>query len=443
MWKFFLVTAALTVQVTTVSLAQTREEKVKQDRDHVESTGYWIYNDLEQGFITAKESNKPLLVVLRCIPCEECVKLDEQLMEQDQNLKPLMDKFVRVRLISTNGLDLSLFQYDYDQSFAVFMLNPDRTVYGRFGTRSHRTMWTEDVSITGLRKAIEGALELHKNYETTKDSLAGKQGTKPLVASPEKFPLLAGKYNSRINDKQNIVKSCIHCHQIGDAQRDYYLRDQKPLPNQILFSYPHPKILGLILDPQEKATVQDVTADSIAAQAGFKAGDQVLSLEGQPLLSIADVQWVLQHAKETDQLVASVNRGGQELDLTMSLPKDWRRKDDLSWRVSSWPLRRMVLGGAVLEEATREERKQIGLTMASPDMALRIKHLGQYGAHAAAKKAGFQKGDLILSYNGRKDLKRETDLLAYGVNELKPGESVPVTVLRERKRLGLFLPRQE
>ena len=443
MWKFFLVTAALTVQVTTVSLAQTREEKVKQDRDHVESTGYWIYNDLEQGFKTAKESNKPLLVVLRCIPCEECVKLDEQLMEQDQNLKPLMDQFVRVRLISTNGLDLSLFQYDYDQSFAVFMLNPDRTVYGRFGTRSHRTMWTEDVSITGLRKAIEGALELHKNYETTKDSLAGKQGTKPLVASPEKFPLLAGKYKSRINQKQNIVKSCIHCHQIGDAQRDYYLRDQKPLPDHILFSYPHPKILGLILDPQEKATVQDVTADSIAAQAGFKAGDQILSLEGQPLLSIADVQWVLQHAKETDQLVASVNRGGQELDLTMSLPKDWRRKDDLSWRVSSWPLRRMVLGGAVLEEATREERKQIGLTMASPDMALRIKHLGQYGAHAAAKKAGFQKGDLILSYNGRKDLKRETDLLAYGVNELKPGESVPVTVLRERKRLGLFLPRQE
>ncbi|WP_417384631.1 Trx7/PDZ domain-containing (seleno)protein [Gimesia sp.] len=443
MWKCFLVTAALLVQFTTESHAQTREEKVKQDRAHVESTGYWIYNDLEQGFQAAKESNKPLLVVLRCIPCEECVKLDEQLMEQDQNLKPLMDQFVRVRLISTNGLDLSLFQYDYDQSFAVFMLNPDRTIYGRFGTRSHRTMWTEDVSITGLRKAIAGALELHQNYATTKASLKGKQGTKPLVTSPEKFPLLAGKYNSRINEKQNIVKSCIHCHQIGDAQRDYYLRDHRPLPDQILFSYPHPKILGLILDPQEKATVQEVTDDSIAARAGFKPGDQIISLEGQPLLSIADVQWVLQHAKETDQLAARVNRGGQELDLTVSLPKDWRRKDDLSWRVSSWPLRRMVLGGAVLEEATREERKQIGLTMAAPDMTLRIKHLGQYGAHAAAKKAGFRKGDLILSYNGRKDLKRETDLLAYGVNELKPGESVPVTVLRDGKRLGLFLPRQD
>ena len=102
-----------------------------------------------------------------------------------------------------------------------------------------------------------------------------------------------------------------------------------------------------------------------------------------------------------------------------------------------------MLGGAVLEEATREERKQIGLTMASPDMTLRIKHLGQYGAHAAAKKAGFRKGDLILSYNGRKDLKRETDLLAYGVNELKPGESVPVTVLRDGKQLEMYLPRQE
>ena len=65
---------------------------------------------------------------------------------------------LRVRLISANGLDLSLFQFDTDQSFAVFLLNADGTIYGRFGTRSDQTLWTDDVSIEGLGKALEGAL---------------------------------------------------------------------------------------------------------------------------------------------------------------------------------------------------------------------------------------------------------------------------------------------
>ncbi|QDT99724.1 Trx7/PDZ domain-containing (seleno)protein [Gimesia aquarii] len=428
---------------TSFSFAQTREEKVRQDREKVESSGYWIYNDLQKGFEQARQTKKPMLIVLRCIPCEECVKLDEDLMEKDEHLKPLMDQFVRVRLISTNGLDLSLFQYDYDQSFAVFMLNADRTVYGRFGTRSHHTLWAEDVSIEALNKAMQGALNLHADYTAIKASLKGKQGKQPDVASPEQYPLLAGKYRSTINKKKNVVKSCIHCHQIGDAQRDFFLRNQKSIPERILFQYPHPKILGLILDPKEKAVVKEIIADSIATQSGFQKGDQILTLEGQPMLSIADVQWVLHHAQPQDRLTAEIDRKGQKRDLTLSLPTGWKRKDDLSWRVSSWPLRRMVLGGAVLEELTPDERKEVGLPPDGKSMALRIRHLGQYGLHATAKRAGFQKGDIIISFNGKNDLYRETDILAYGVNELKPGQKFDVTVLRGKKRIDLPLPRQK
>tara|TARA_R110002111_G_scaffold262613_1_gene339506 strand:+ start:107048 stop:108376 length:1329 start_codon:yes stop_codon:yes gene_type:complete len=442
MLRNFCVCVFLLLTTTSFTDAQTREEKVRQDREKVEAGGYWIYNDLQQGFAQAEKTKQPLLVVLRCIPCEECVKLDEELMEKDPQLKPLMDQFVRVRLISTNGLDLSLFQYDYDQSFAVFMLNADRTIYGRFGTRSHHTLWSEDVSIEALAKAMQGALELHSKFDVIKASLTGKQGTKPDVPSPEQYPLLAGKYRSTINQKKEVVKSCIHCHQIGDAQRDFYLRDQKALPEQILFQYPHPKILGLILDPQEKAVVKEVHKNSIAAQAGFQPGDQILTLAGQPLLSIADVQWVLHHARETDQLTAVIDRSGKQLEFTMTLPEGWKRSDDLSWRVSSWPLRRMVLGGAVLEETTAEQRKAAGLPEETA-MALRIRHLGQYGPHAAAKQAGFQTGDLIISFNGRNDLSRETDLLAYGVNELKPGQTVEVTVVRDKKPLQIKMPQQK
>ena len=439
--RIFLFTF-LILTTTSISQAQTREEKVTQDRERVQSTGYWIYNDLQQGFAQAEATKKPILVVLRCIPCEECVKLDEDLMEKDQLLKPLMDQFVRVRLISTNGLDLSLFQYDYDQSFAVFLLNADRTIYGRFGTRSHHTLWSEDVSIEALAKAMQAALKLHSHYDTVKASLKDKTGKRPDVPSPEKYPLLAGKYRSKINEKKEIVKSCIHCHQIGDAQRDLYLRNQKPIPEQVLFQYPHPKILGLILDPKQTAVVKTVQADSIAEQSGLEKGDQILSMEGQPLLSIADVQWVLHHADDQDKLSTVIDRKGKQLDLTISLPAGWKRKDDLSWRVSSWPMRRMVLGGAVLEESTDAQRKAAGI-LNDQSMALRIRRLGQYGAHAAAKKAGFKTGDLIISFNGRNDLYRETDILAYGVNALQPGQSAEVTVVRGKKQIPLKLPRQK
>src|SRR5881227_2595597 len=142
--SFCLLAACLAA--ASVASAQTREEKVRSDKAKVEADGFWIYNDLAKGYAEAKKTGQPLLVVLRCIPCEQCVKLDDDLVEKDKRLRPLLEKFVRVRVISANGLDLSLFQFDTDQSFAVFMLNADGTIYGRFGTRSDQTHWANDVS---------------------------------------------------------------------------------------------------------------------------------------------------------------------------------------------------------------------------------------------------------------------------------------------------------
>ena len=107
---------------------KTREQQVREDRAKVEAEGFWIYNDLDKAFVEAKRTGKPLLVVLRCIPCHECVKLDDELVDQDPVIRPLLDKFICVRQVSTNGLDLDTFQFDTDQSFAVFMLNGDGTI---------------------------------------------------------------------------------------------------------------------------------------------------------------------------------------------------------------------------------------------------------------------------------------------------------------------------
>ena len=41
------------------------DREVAEDQEAVKSTGFWIYNDLDQGFTEAKKTGKPLLVVFR------------------------------------------------------------------------------------------------------------------------------------------------------------------------------------------------------------------------------------------------------------------------------------------------------------------------------------------------------------------------------------------
>ena len=425
--------------IVAAASAQTREQKVRADKAKVEAAGFWIYNDLPQAFAEAKKTGKPLVVALRCIPCEQCVKLDDDLVDQDERLQAALEKFVRVRVVSANGLDLSLFQFDTDQSFAAFMLNADGTIYGRYGTRSDHSHWADDVSVEGLAKALEGALELHAAYPENKASLAAKRGPAPEFAAPENYPTLKGKYGSELDYEGNVVQSCIHCHQIGDAHRRLVREKNVALPDEVLFPYPHPKSIGLILDPKERASVLRVEPDSLAAKAGFEAGDQIASLAGQPMLSMADVQWVLHHVPaDGGEVPAIATRGGKQVQRTLKLPANWRQQDDISWRASSWELRRTGLGGLLLKNVSPELRAARKLP--AEGLALRVEHVGQYAPHNRAQQAGFRKEDVLIEFDGRTDLVRETDLLRYTLNEKKPGERVPVTVLREGKKLELTLP---
>jgi serine protease Do len=436
--------ACLTILLTTGALfAQpTREEKVRADRKKFAADPLWVYNDLPKAFAQAKKSGKPLLVVFRCIPCEACVKLDDDLVNEDPRVRPLLEKFTCVRVVSTNGLDLSLFQFDSDQSFAAFLLNADGTVYGRYGTRSHRTSWSDDVSIDGLAKALQGALELHRHYPANKAELAAKRGPAPEFATPEQYPPLRARYGPKINYEGQVVPGCIHCHQVAEAQRQVYADRKQRLPERLLFPYPHPKAIGLILDPREKATVLRVDKDSLADQAGFQAGDVIVRLEGQPLLSIADVQWVLHRAAPAGaDLKALVQRGSGSVNLTLKLPAGWRHLDDLSWRASTWALRAKAQGGMLLKPLTADERKQAGLGGAT--MALRVEWPGGgSGPHGAATRAGVRKGDIVVAFDGRDDFRRETDVIVHALTNRQPGDLVEVILHRNGKTTKLKLPIQ-
>jgi thioredoxin-related protein len=414
-------------------LAQDRDTKVRNDRQTFKDSAEWVYNDLAEGVRAARETGKPLMVVFRCIPCEACKQFDEDVARRDPIVRDLLDQFVCVRIVQGNTMDLTRFQHDFDQSFAAYMMDADLTIYARYGTRSARPEF-EDVSLDGLRKTMEAALQMHEKADAnTKASLAGKQVRQTKYKTPVDYPSLAGRYGSTLDYEGKVAQSCLHCHQVREAERLVYRTAGEPIPDAALFPYPDPDVLGLKMDAKGRATVERVAPGSSAERDGLKPGDEIVTLAGQPMLSIADVQWVLHNAPASGTLDATVRRrDGTTVNVPMTLPEGWRGRGDLSWRATTWDLRRMGLGGLWLEELTDEERDERKLPGGS--MALRVRHVGEYGEHAVALRAGFKKDDVVVAFDDRKGRMSESELLAYTVQQRRPGDEATVEVLRDGDR---------
>jgi serine protease Do len=418
--------------------AQDRDTKVRNDRKTFEASKGWIYNDLAEGIRVARGNHKPLMVVFRCVPCEACQKFDDEVARRDPIIRDLLDEFVCVRIIQANSMDLAHFQFDFDLSFAIFFMDPDLTIYGRYGTRSDR-LESEDLSLEGLRKAMIEALRMHRNAAAIKPSLAGKQVKPSRFKTPRSYPSLAGGYKAELDYSGSVARSCIHCHQIRDAERQVYRSAGEQFPDGVLYPYPDPEVVGLRMDCEEMAKIARVVPGSSAARDGFKPGDEIVSLDGQPLLSIADIQWILHNAPATAKLPASVRRDGKTMSLTLRLNDGWRR-GNISWRPTTWALRQMGLGGMQIENLKDEDRR---LAKISPNrMALKIDHVGEYGEHAIAKRAGLQRSDIIVSFDGKDSRMTESELLDYTLRQKHRGDLVEVVVVRggARKTLSFALP---
>jgi S1-C subfamily serine protease len=102
----------------------------------------------------------------------------------------------------------------------------------------------------------------------------------------------------------------------------------------------------------------------------------------------------------------------------------------------------MALGGMALEPVNLAE-VPVAKRPLFPK-GVQVKMVGQgAGPHGAASRAGFKKGDVVVSFDGRADFRRETAVLAYALTHKMPAEKVPVTVVRDGQRLELTLPMQE
>lgn len=336
-----------------------------------------------------------------------------------KRLADLLDRFVCVRAVEMEGVDLRLFQFDYDQTWTAFFLNADRTIYGRYGTRASGSADEGvDVSVAGFEKALEGALEIHAGYPGNKASLLGKRGQPPPASEIRSFRLFKSRF------AEDPPRGCAHCHHVWEALRSVPREARKPLSDDLMWPYAKPDRLGLTLALDERATVKAAAADSPAAKAGFQAGDRILALDGQPLLSIADVQWVLQHATEPCDLTAEVERRGARQRLTLHLAPGWRRGESIAWRASSRALRPFGW-----EEATSVQRRMMGVK--EGNLCVHVRGMPKVGP---AQRAGLVAGDFIVEIDGNAQAISEDRWLEYLYREKLRGQTVTLTVVHKGRR---------
>jgi S1-C subfamily serine protease len=205
----------------------------------------------------------------------------------------------------------------------------------------------------------------------------------------------------------------------------------------MIWRWPTPGQVGLTLDAVEQERVVSVRADSPAARAGLRAGDRLLTIDGQRVLSGSDVSWALERARGGARALALAwTRGDARLEGALELAAGWEVGDalTLSWRPSKWQLVPSPgFGGPALSP---DEKQRLGLAPAT--FALRVDYLVTWGSEArfgqAAQRAGVRKGDVVLGVNGRADFQSHDHFQAWWRLNLRPGDVARVELLRGGER---------
>ncbi len=342
----------------------------------------------------------------------------------ESGLAELAKDFVCVRMIQMRGVDTSVFQFDYDLTWCAFFLNADLTIYGRYGSRNAgRDKSDQLMSLDGLKAATTKALALHGAYPANKAALKSKTGKPYAQKFPETMPAIADQFK-----QDELPKRCIHCHHVWRGVRRTMLNAKQALPDSLVYLYPLPDSWGMQMEVSDGTKVRQVVKDSIADKAGLKAGDIVEAINGTPIVSLADIQFILQNCGDNENLKIELTRGAEKKTVTANLCGDWRKSTDFTWRDSSYDLRI----GFQSEVLTAEERKQAGLK----EGGLKIKPMY---AQSPAKKAGFQDGDILMNVGGQPVPGTEKEFLSLLRQKFLVGQKVKFSVFRAGKKAEVAL----
>ena len=338
---------------------------------------------------------------------------DRQVARLDIRIRAVAREFVLVRLTRMRGVDLDLFDFDYDLTWMGFFLDSQGRVLGRYGGRDADGPDSR-VSLAGLKYAMDRALARHRR---SKPTIALATAVKPRTvddfAAAKRLP----------------ARACVHCHQVYDLRRETMQAEERWRLEEV-WVYPLPENVGLTLAVDQGDLIDRVRPGSAAERAGLRKGDQLKEMNGQAVASFADVQQSLNRAPAVGIMEVTWQREGSAHAGRIELAEGWR-KTDVSWR---WSLRGLdptpwVQGG----DLSLAEKKALGL---SPNrLAL------EQGAFLSqlARQAGIRQGDVILGVDGKMLEMTARQFGAYVRLNYKVGDRVTYHLLRDGKRLDVTL----
>jgi serine protease Do len=336
----------------------------------------------------------------------------------DNELLTLLTQFERVRITDFKAVDMNRFQFDYDLTFAILMMDADGGVLARYGSQDWRSS-SARVSIAGLKKAMQEVLDLHR---------AGDRGVKPPRAGA---PVTVADIPAYAESKA-AKEECAHCHYANNFRFKQRMREGR-FTKEMLFQYPLPENIGIELDVDRNNVVKTVLPASAAEKAGVKPGDIVTRINAARVLTPADLQTVLNELPDPASVDLTLVRRGQEIPpVTLSLGKGWRRTD-ISWRPSQDVVPPTV---GIWAEALKEDQARIrGIPPGK--LALRVSFF--FPGPAWAKSRGDLKMDDVIVGVDQKELPAMTTRQFHSWFRLnhEVGDKVTLHVLRNRQRMDV------
>jgi serine protease Do len=326
-----------------------------------------------------------------------------------------------VRIVNFKGVDMNLFKFDYDLTFAVLMMNADGRTYSRFGTQDHRSS-ANLMSIAGLKKTMRDVLALHKS--------GPGGGTPPASTARVTLQDMPAFRNSK-----QAKEECYHCHFANNA-RFKQLRLEGKFTKEVLFQYPHPENIGVALDVDVNNRVQSVLPGSAAEKAGLKAGDRIVRADTSPVFNAADLQFALNPLPDPGAVTLHLERNGARLQpVKLQLPKGWRRTD-ISWRPSQDAIPPQI--GIWGRHLNASEKQQRGI----PADKLGIQVNFFFPGTAWAKTRGdLRNGDILVGLNG--EMLPEMTMRQFHAHyrlKFNVGDTATLNVLRGGQRMEIQVP---
>jgi hypothetical protein len=344
------------------------------------------------------------------VPCRE---FHGQLANPKGKIAKLLREFVCVRVEDMTNVDIGLFDFDPDSTLYCFIINADEQIYMRYGGRDDSDA-EKFLNMESLEIALERGLDQHKKYAAGELAKVDKPASKAPADYPEvkNGPMAKGQ--------------CVHCHQLG-AGKTKLLQSQGKLDRlKDLWVYPDVKRLGIELDPKEGLAIDDV--DGAAKDAGLKKKDEITKLDGKPVYTFGDLQYLLdKHPADSKTLKLTVLRKDAEVEVEIALDK-WWRVTDISRRsvlhaVEPFP----EFWGKQLDDATRTK-----LGLKDGEFGLEVT---KFWVKTNAQNAGLQVGDIVYGVDDITTSEYTTSPTTWIKLNRNAGDNVKLKVWRAGKKL--------